>query len=115
MSKNSRLRRSAGSFLNCLSYFLTAQVWKQVQQAFGPWRSLRWRPQPLVFVVLVMTWCAGESVPERFETAKAFYVALYQRKRRPGKTVEGFTKALIRMPVAVLRVVADAVRRRLAQ
>jgi hypothetical protein len=69
----------------------------------------------LVFVVLVMTWCAGESVPERFETAKAFYVALYQRKRRPGKTVEGFTKALIRVPAVVLRAVAQAVRRRLAQ
>jgi len=113
-----RLRPSAGSFLECLSHFLTAQVWKQVQQAFRafrPGRSLRWRPQPLVFVVLVMTWCTGDSLGERFETAKAFYIATYQRKRRPGKTSEGFVKALIRLPTAVLRRVGDIVRRRLAQ
>jgi hypothetical protein len=90
-------------------------VWKQVHQAFQPWSSLRWRPQPLVFVLLVMTWCGGDSLPERFETAKAFYVASYQRKKRPGKTIEGFTKALTRIPATVLRRVAHALRCRLAQ
>jgi len=115
MATSGRLRPTAGSFLDCLSYFLTPQVWKQVQQAFQPWRSLRWRPQPLVFVMLVMTWCTGDSLPERFETARAFYVASYQRKRRPGKTVEGFSKAWTRLPAAAMRAVADALRRRLAQ
>jgi DDE family transposase len=112
----SPLRRAEPeSFLDCLRYFLTPQVWKQVHQAFRPWSSLRWRPQPLVFVLLMMTWCGGESLPERFETAKAFYIASYQRKRRPGKTIEGFTKALTRIPATVLRRVADALRCRLAQ
>jgi hypothetical protein len=103
------------SFLDCLRYFLTPQVWKQVQRAFQPHRALRWRPQPLLFVLLVMTWCSGESLEERFETAKAFYVASYQRKRRPGKTVEGFHKALAHVPARALRLVAAAVRARLEQ
>jgi len=101
------------SFLECFGYFLTPQVWKQAQHAVR--RAWRWQPQPLIFVLLVMTWCAGDSLPERFETAKACYVALHQRRRRPGKTCEGFEKALGKLPVAILRAVANAVRRRIAQ
>ena len=77
--------------------------------------AIRWQPQRLVWVLLVMTWCAGDSVAERFETAKAFYVASYQRQRRPGKTVEGFHKALARVPAAILRQLAGLIRRRLQQ
>jgi Transposase DDE domain len=103
------------SFLDCLRYFLTPQLWKQVLNAIHPGKASRWQPQPLLFVLLVMTWCAGDSLPERFETARAFYVACYQKRRRPGSTCEGFQKALARVPLAALRLVAAAVRRRLAQ
>jgi uncharacterized protein YjeT (DUF2065 family) len=102
------------SFLNCLGYILTPQVWKQAQQAAGRRRALRWQRQPLILVLLVMTWCAGDSLPERFETARAFYVACHQRRRRPGKTFPGFEKALGKMPLRVLRAVpprSDAVGR----
>jgi hypothetical protein len=99
--------------LDCVRYLLTPQVWKQIQAAFHPCQASRWRPQPLLFVVLVMTWCAGDSLAERFETAKAFYIASYQRQRRPGKTVEGFQKALASVPARTLRLVAAALRRRL--
>jgi hypothetical protein len=112
---SSRTPAQAESFLDCLRYFLTAQVWKQVQRAFRHCKAVRWHPQPLVFVLLVMTWCCGDSLPERFETARGFYVACYQRKRRPGKTIEGFQKALSRVPTPVLRTVANAVRSRLAR
>jgi Transposase DDE domain len=103
------------SFLHCLGYFLTPHVWKQAQQA-GPRRrrTQRWQRQPLLAVLLIMTWCAGDSLPERFETARAFYVAVHPRRRRPGKTFAGFEKALGKLPVPVLRAVARAVRRRLA-
>ena len=103
------------SFLQCLGYFLTPQVWKQAQQAVPRRRACRWQNQPLVLVLLCMTWCAGDSLPERFETARAFYVALHQRRRRPGKSFAGFEKALGKVPVALLRAVAAALRRRLAQ
>jgi hypothetical protein len=103
------------SFLNCLRYFLTPYVWKQALRALGGHKSNRWQAQPLLFVLLLMTWCCGDSVGERFETAKAFYVACYQRKRRPGKTLEGFQKALARVPTPALRRVAAAIRNRLTQ
>jgi hypothetical protein len=103
------------SFLECFGYFLTPQVWKQAQRAARRCRALRWQPQPLLFVLLVMTWCAGDALPERFETARAFYVALHQRRRRPGKTFAGFEQALGKLPLPVLRAVAGAVRQRLMQ
>jgi Transposase DDE domain len=101
------------SFLECLGHFLTPQVWKQAQQAVPRRRAWRWQTQPLLFVLLCMTWCTGDSLPERFETARAFYVALHQRRRRPGKTFAGFEKALAALPMPVLRAVARAVRGRL--
>lgn len=113
-----RTPASAGelaSFLDALRYFLTPQLWKQVLAAFRPGKASRWQVQPLVFLLLVVTWCTGDSLSERFETARAFYVALYQKRRRPGTTCEGFQKALARVPMAALRLVAAAVRRRLAQ
>jgi hypothetical protein len=103
------------SFLECLRYFLTPQVWKQAQRACPCRRTQRWQTQPLLFVLLVMTWCAGDSQPERFETARACYVALHQRRKRPGKTFAGFEKALGKLPIPVLRAVATAIRSRLAQ
>jgi Transposase DDE domain len=102
------------SFLDFFRFFFTAQLCKQIHQAF-PAHPLRWQPQPLIFVLLSMTWCCGDSQAERFETAKAFYTACYQRKKRPGKTLEGFQKALARVPTAWLRLVAGLVRQRLAQ
>ena len=103
------------SFLGCLRYFVTPYVWKQAQRALRRHKSIRWQTQPLIFVLLLMTWCCGDSVGERFETARAFYVACYQRKRRPGKTPEGFQKALARVPTLAFRQVAAALRQRLAQ
>jgi len=103
------------SFLQCLGHFLTPQVWKHAHQAVPRRRAWRWQTQPLLFVLLCLTWCAGDSLPERFETARAFYLALHQRRRRPGRTFAGFEKALGKLPMPVLRAVAAAVRRRLAQ
>jgi len=103
------------SLLDCFRYFLTPQLWKQVLSALRPSKASRWQAQPPLFVLLVTTWCAGDSLHERFETARAFYVASYQKRRRPGATCEGFHKALARVPLPALRLVGAAIRRRLAQ
>lgn len=98
-----------------LQQFLTPQIWKQAQQARGcRTQASRWRTQPLVLTLLVLTWCTGDSTAERFETAKAFCAVTLPKKRRPGQTVQGFDKALRRLPVGVLRALADGVRHRLA-
>jgi len=110
-----RLRRHARSFVDCLREFLTPALWKQAHgQRHAKRCSSRWSTQPLVLVLLMMTWCCGDSQPERFETAKAFCIACLPKRRRPGRTVQGFQKALAKMPTAVLRAIASGIRQILA-
>lgn len=103
-----------GSLLGCLNQFLTPDVWRQAQAVPGaPRRNARWNLHRLTFVLLALTWCAGDSVPEKFETARAWYVAGYQSRKRPGTTCPGFLNALIGVPMLVLRALAAGVRRRI--
>jgi len=110
-----RLRRHARSFVDCLREFLTPTLWKQAhQQRHSHRRSSRWGTQPLILVLLLMTWCCGDSQPERFATAQAFCIACLPKRRRPGRTVQGFQKALATMPTRVLRALAAGIRKVLA-
>ncbi len=115
MSSNARAarrRRQAQTFVGCLRQFLTPAVLKQAHQACRrPPRHTRWTLQPLLLVLLTLTWCTGDSQPERFETARGFCVVLTAKRRRPGQTVSGFQKALARLPLPALRVIAAAIRR----
>ena len=99
------------SLMNFVRQFLTAQVWKQARQAVPKRRSRqRWDLQPLVLVLLAMTWAAGDSEWERFEAARGFYVMAYESRKRPGKTLGGFQKALARIPMRQLWALAQGVR-----
>ena len=110
MRKNTCCR----SFHACLCQFLTPQVWKQAHQAWRPeYSPPRWALQPLIWVLLSMAWCCGDSQDERFATARAVYVAAHQRSRRPGSTLAGFLQALAKLPLPVLRALARGVRERL--
>ena len=117
MSTNSKppcLQPYAKSFLDSLREFLTPAIWKQVKQARRCLRrSPRWATQPLILTLVVMTWCCGDSQAERFEIAKEFTAVCLSKRRRPGQTVQGFQKALAKVPLSVLRAMAAGVRRRL--
>lgn len=113
-SKTRRLRPAARSLLDSLRTFLSPALWKQAQAARPGRASPRWTTQPLVLTLLVLTWSCGDSQEERFETARAFVAVSLPKRRRPGKTVRGFEKALARLPLPVLRAVAAGLRRRLA-
>jgi hypothetical protein len=107
----------AKPFLDALQAFLTPQVWKRAHQADATRRrtSARWLPARIIFVLLTMTWCGGDSVEERFETAKAFYIACHPKQKRPGHTFPGFHKAVRKLPLAGLRALAEGVRQQLTQ
>jgi len=114
--KRKKQRRRARKLGDCMRQFLTPAVWKQVQNGMlHPWQASRWRIQPLVMVLVLMTFACGDSQEERFESARGVVVALLPKRRRPGKTVQGFEKALARLPMWALRRVAGAVRRRLPE
>jgi len=102
------------SFLDFVRYFLPAHVWRQAQQLPGaPSKKIRWSLQPLLLVLLGMTWCVGDSQEERFETARAFCVCCTQKRKRPGQTLKGFEAALGRLPMRVLRVFAAGMRQQI--
>jgi hypothetical protein len=62
------------SLLDFMRQFLTPQVWKQARQTVRhSRRQPRWDLQPLILVLLAMTWTAGDSESERFEAARGFY------------------------------------------
>lgn len=65
--------------------------------------------------MLLMAWSAGDSLPERFEVARAVYVTSCPKRRRPGKSFSGFEKALRRLPMPTLRAVGNALRTRIQQ
>jgi hypothetical protein len=101
------------SLRNVLQDFLTPALWKQAhqkRQTARRLRSSRWATQPLVLVLLFMTWCSGDSQAERFEIAKAYCQTVWLAKRRGcGKCVGGFQTALKQLPLAVLRTLAAGV------
>lgn len=117
MGRTPRTRRDsrhARSLPACLRQFLTPAAWRQAQGAMPKARKdTRWGLHHLVLVVLAMTWCLGDSTAERFEMARGIVTLCRPKRRRPGHTVQGFQKALVRLPMRPLAVLAGAVRRRL--
>jgi hypothetical protein len=102
------------SLIDFVRQFLTPAVWKQAREAVPRGRALpRWDLQPLVAIMIAMTWAAGDSQPEKFEKARGFYIACYEARKRPGKTLQGFQKALGRVPSRQFRALAAGVRQRL--
>jgi len=96
-----RLRPCARSLAGCLREFLTPALWKQAQAARTKAgrrtkHPARWQTQPLVLVLLLLSWSCGDSQAERFETAKAACSVCLDKRRRPGRTLQGFEKALTR-------------------
>jgi Transposase DDE domain len=116
MPKSMRKEPRFHSFRDVLSRFLTPQVWKQAHQAWHPARmQSRWKLSPLVWVLLGMAWACGDSLDERFATARMVYVASHERSRRPGQTLQGFLDAVERLPMPVLRALAQALREQLGE
>lgn len=60
-----------------------------------------------------MTWSLGASSAERFEMARAIVAICRPKRRRPGRTHQGFQKALARLPMRPLVALAGALRHRL--
>jgi hypothetical protein len=75
----------------------------------------RWDVRPLLLVFLTMTWCCGDSLPEKFEAARGFYVVCHDKRRRPGETFQGFQQAIGKLAMGVLRALARGIRGRIEQ
>jgi hypothetical protein len=98
----------------CLRQFLTPQVWKQAQHGLKkPRKNTRWDFHHLILVTLAMTWALGQSAPEKFEMARGIVAICRPKRRRAGRTAQGYQKALCRLPMRPLLALAGALRGRL--
>ena len=108
-----RQRARAKTVAQSIRDFLTPTGFKQVRKAASRRKKPRWDIHPLVYVLLTMTWCCGDSLPEKFEAAKGFYVVCCPKRKRPGQSFQGFEKALGKLPMPVLRTLAGVIRGRI--
>lgn len=108
--KRGKLRPRGKSLPQAMREFLTPEIFKQVRKSFTRRRQPKWDIHPLVYILLMMSWCCGDSLPEQFETARGFYVVCCEKRKRPGKTFSGFERAVARLPMPVLRALAGALR-----
>ncbi len=109
-----RVPRRAQSMPACLRQFLTPAAWKQAQHGLRkPRKDTRWCFHHLTLVLLALTWCLGDNTAERFEMARGIVAICRPKRRRAGRTVQGFQKALTRLPMRPLVALSAAVRSRL--
>lgn len=113
MSAKKRLRPVAKSLPQAMRQFLTPTVFRQVRKAAKRRKQPHWDIHPLLLVLLLTTWCAGDSLPEKFEVARGFYIVCCPKRKRPGKSFSGFEKALTKLPLPVLRALSAALRSRI--
>ena len=111
--KSGKLRPRGKTLPQTLREFLTPEIFKQVGKSFTRRKQPKWDIHPLVYILLMMSWCCGDSLPEQFETARGFYVVCCAKRKRPGKTFSGFERAVARLPMPVLRGLAAALRERI--
>lgn len=110
--KRARQRRRAKSLIGSMREFLTPAVFKQVRNASKRRKGPRWDLHPLLYILLLTTYCCGDSLPEKFEAAKGFYVVCCPKRKRPGAFFAGFEKAVAKLPMPVLRALAAGIRGR---
>ena len=110
--KRADRRRRAQSLIGAMREFLTPDVFKQVRNVSQRRKSPRWDVHPLLYIVLLTTYCCGDRLPEKFEAARAYYVVCCPKRKRPGWGFAGFEKAVAKLPMPVLRSLAAAIRRR---
>lgn len=108
-----RQRARAKTVAQSIRDFLTPAVFRQVRKVASRRKKPRWDLHPLVYLMLTMTWCCGDSLPEKFEMARGFYVLCCPKRKRPGKSFQGFEKALAKLPMPVLRTLAGGIRGRI--
>ena len=112
--KRARQRRRAKSLIGSIREFLTPEVFKQVRNSSSRRKSPRWDLHPLLYILVLTTYCCGDSLPEKFEAARTFYVASCPKRKRPGQHFSGFEKAVAKLPMPILRALAAAIRGRVA-
>lgn len=66
-------------------------------------RRVRWSARLLAILAILICWEGSSTLLDRFARGRQALVAMYLSRRRPGASVEGFFKALVRHGPAILQ------------
>lgn len=70
-----------------------------------------WTPRMVAVCATVMAWVCGKTLQDRFEKARSVVVGLYNSRKRPGRTYEGFIAALAGQSVGLLAGICQALQK----
>lgn len=73
-------------------------------------RRIRWTDRMLVITAILMTWQMASTLQDAFESAREVLVSMYGSRRRAGKCLVGFLRALEKRSEALLAKVVAASR-----
>lgn len=103
-------RSSIGGSPAALAVYRHALV-RVVIPLLGPLASAGgWSPLTLALAAVLMSWDPAPTLTQRFESVLALLDAALPRRRRPGRSYQGFIKALRRHGSAALSVLSEHLR-----
>jgi hypothetical protein len=112
--RRQRRRACRQTWLDCTRQFFTSHFWRVAHQGAGPYQAVRWHLQPLLLVCFLTLFCQARAAQDRFEEARATFVALYPHRQRPGRQFAGYLDALARLPRYFFKRVQPVLRQRVA-
>lgn len=101
----------------CLREILTASFWRSAHRDFKVFESgrPRWNLALCWHMGLFMALEAAATVQERFENARESVTQLFDKRRRCGSTLAGFTGAMSEFPLPFIQRVKQAAWRKLEE
>lgn len=78
--------------MDCLRKFYDASFWRQVR-AQNQKAAARWSPPMLALSWLAFALSEQRTLSDRFEAVREWLVAVFSKRRRPGKSYQGFIDA----------------------
>jgi Transposase DDE domain len=134
IKKDRRRQRQARQLADSIDRFITPALMRQAYKTFRSSRrtpkppsqrsrhrnrprrkatqrpNRRWDLKSLILVLVSLTWCCGDTAEERFQGACDFANAARPKRRRTGGTFAGFQKALARLRMPLLAILARGIR-----
>jgi len=74
--------------------------------------AVRWSVQFLVYQAVLMAYDSSATLQDRFTHARQALVEMFPSRRRPGRTYQGFIKALKQLPLALVDRLGEHLRKR---
>ena len=74
-------------------------------------QRVRWTPRFLAVASVLMSWASGATLHERFQASRECLIGMYDSRRRPGRSYQGFISGMVRQSAGLLAVIVPALQK----